>query len=240
MKKLRTSLLLPAELAETTASYLRLIAEAELAEPFIARITTLLTEDLTMLNSAITAVRLNNYVEDVSLADAIRDDLFIGFRDTVDAYARRRDETLLEAYQKIWQLIEKAGTMLYTAGYAEQSGKLEALFAQLDKPTNQEAITLLNATGIYAELKTAQASFTSIYRTRLEADTTIDYPTLRDAKSRIVLHINALLNALYIIHETEPATYDALIEQIDAATAAIMSTARARKSRSTNEEDEEI
>lgn len=236
MKKLRTSLLLPAELAETVSSYLRIIAAAGLADPFINRIISLLTADLVVLNKAITAVRLNNYVDEVSSADAIRDDLFIGFRDLVDAYKRRRDQALIAAHQKIWQLIEKAGTQLYIAGYAEQSGKLEALFLELDKTTNQEALTLLNATGIYEELKAAQEAFTSIYKTRLEADSTIDYPTLKDAKSRTIPHVNALLSALEVLNETEPEAHSALTEQIDSATSAIMSTARSRQTRKSSDE----
>jgi len=100
--------------------------------PFITRITGMLHDDMDELNRAITAVRINNLIDDVSTSDAIQDDLFIGFRELVDAHKRRRKPILVDAYEKIWNVIEKAGTRIYLLGYTEQSGKLEALFAELD------------------------------------------------------------------------------------------------------------
>ena len=45
---------------------------------------------------------------------------------------RRKKPHLKEAYDQVWPIIKKAGTRLYRLGYQEQSGKLKALFQELD------------------------------------------------------------------------------------------------------------
>lgn len=235
VKKLSASLLLPAELAETVSAYIRTIVDSGLGNSFILGIIMLLEKDLKGLNNALTAVRVNQLVDDVSEADAIRDDLFIGFRDLVDAYKRRRDASLIAAYEMIWPIIEKAGTRLYGLGYTEQSGKLEALFAKLDKPKYQEALTILNAIGIYAELKQAQKRFLKLYNDRQDIDTS-SFLTLKEAKRPTVPHVNSLLDALNILDEVEPDTHTDIINKVNAITSSIMTTVRARKTKSENDD----
>lgn len=202
IKKLRTSFLLPAELVSTASRYVAATADLSAADPFIARITGLLTADIATLNAALTAVRTNKLVDDVAAADATRDDLFVGFRDLIDAHKRRTAPAIVAAYEQIWGIIAQAGTTLYRLGYTEQSGKMEALFAELDKAENQAAIATMHADAIYADLKQAQADFVAIYNDRLQEDTLKDYPTLSEAKSKTVPHVNILLDAINILDET--------------------------------------
>ncbi len=237
IKKLRTSFLMPAELAETASKYVAATATLSTADPFIARITGLITTDITQLNQAITAVRVNKLVDDVAEADAARDDLFIGFKDLIDAYKRRTNPTLKEAYSQIWPIIQQAGTRLYLLGYNEQSGKMEALFTELDKPENISALAAMHADGLYEELKQSQENFASIYNDRLNEDTLKNYPTLKEAKSKTIPHVNILLDALAILEETDPGTHSNLISQVNAITTEIMAVARARKSRSEGDEN---
>lgn len=236
MKNLSSSLLLPAELAETSSAYLRVIEESGLDNSFVNGLTALVKEDLITLNKALTATRDNQLVDDVAKADAVRDDLFIGLRDLIDAYKRRLNPALLEAYEKLWPIIEKSGTTLYRLGYTEQSGKLEALFAELDLPEAQAALTALHATELYADLKQAQTDFVILYQQRLEVDIAQDYPTLREARGTLVPHLNSLLKALEILELTEPNVHTALLDKVDAITTAAMIPARARKTRSENQE----
>ncbi|MFY0687572.1 MAG: hypothetical protein JXQ90_10435 [Cyclobacteriaceae bacterium] len=235
INELRTSYLLPSELSETVNAYLKVLQDDQPENPFLDRITGLLLEDLNMLNQAITAVRINQLIDDVAAADALRDDLFIGFRDLINAYKRRRDESLVEAYERVWPVIEKAGTRLYSLGYTDQSGKLEAMFAELDKTGQQASITQLNAQGIYEELKAAQEEFAILYQERLELDNQHDYPTLKEARRAIVPHVNSLINALDVLSETEPDTYGGLINKINVITKQVNTSARARRSRARSE-----
>lgn len=231
---------MPAELAETANKYVAINANLSTTDPFIARITGLITNDIIQLNQAITAVRVNKLVDDVAAADAARDDLFIGFKDLIDAYKRRTSQTLKDAHAQIWPIIQQAGTRLYLLGYTEQSGKMEALFDELDKAENLAALAAMHADGLYEELKQAQEDFVTIYNNRLNEDTLKNYPTLKEAKSKTTPHVNILLDALAILEETEPGVHDTLINQMNSITTEIMAVARARKSRGEIEGESEV
>lgn len=231
IKKLRTSYLLPAELTETISRYLKAMDDVKLKDPFIKRIGGLLETDNETLNQAITAVRINRLIDDVSEADALRDDLFIGFRDMLDAYKRRKSDAISNAYQTVWPILEKAGTRLHALGYTAQSGKMEALFQELDKQENQEALTTLGLTDLYAELKDSQDDFAAIYNDRLDEDTKKNYPTLKDAKRKAIPHVNILIDAIGILEETDTEAHQELVSKMNAITTEITSIALSRKSK---------
>ena len=238
LNKLRTSLLLPAELAEAAAKYIQSIASEGLSDPFIDKVTTLLNKGIDQLKEALTAVRVNVLIERVAEADAIRDDSYIGFKDMVDAAKRRRSEEIQGAYQSIWPIIEKAGTLLYTEGYTQQSGKLKALFAELDKAENQAYLVTLGADSFYAELKQAEADFQQLYNDRLDEDGKKDYPTLAEARKATIPYLNVLIDAINVLETTAPGSYTLLITKMNAITSEVMSAARARKTR--REVDERV
>ena len=231
IKILRTSYLLPAELAETTSRYLDALAESQLSDPFLERLITLLEAGISTLQEALVAVRTNGLVKAVKAADALRDDLFIGLKDLVKAGQRRRGSTFRDAYRAIWPLIEQAGVLLYRESYAEQSGKLKALFAELDKAEYRPHLAALHAETLYAELKQAEAAFVEQNTLRLEEDARKDFPTLEEGKRKTVPYLRRLLEAIDTLDETEPGTYTALIAKLNVITTEVETVALARKTR---------
>ena len=254
LEKLRTSLLLPSELSDTTTRYKQTLmstgiissddnnpgggdliaSESETpatVEPFVEKIVALLDEDQLRMANAMTAVRQNELVTELAKADAIRDDLFIGFRDLVDASKRRQQTEIQEAWQQVWPVIVSAGTRLYTLGYAAQSGRLEALIGKLDQSEYQTALGVMGLTDIYDELKMAQQDFAAMHDQRLSRELAQQYPSLRNAKAPMVKHLNGLLGALDILGETDPESYTPVIEKMNIITNDIMSIARARRTR---------
>ena len=115
---------------------------------------------------------------------------------------------------------------------------MEVLFKELDKPENQEAISLLNLKVVYDELKASQEEFLDIYEDRLSEDAKKDYPTLREASSKAIPHLNKLIDAISILEEVEPGEHDGLVNRMNAITTEFTSIARARKSRSENGEED--
>lgn len=250
MEKLRTSFLLPAELADTVLRYQQVLVDGailpneggdtEAREPFLQKVFTFLNDDQKRVQKALTAVRSNLLVEALTEADATRDDLFIGFRDTIDAFKRRKSADLQEAYQLVWPVIKSIGTRLNTLSYAGESGRLDALFEELDQEPFQVALTTLKAKEVYDELKQAQADFVVIHDMRLDKDVKRNYPTLSTAKASMVKHVNILLGTLELLGEAEPESYSDVVEKINGITVEVMTMARARKTRQEGgEEDSE-
>ncbi|MEL6560491.1 MAG: DUF6261 family protein [Bacteroidota bacterium] len=240
--KLRTSYLLPAELADVTKTVILLVKASGIPESLILRLLDLLQIDLDLLNVALTAVRKNELIEEVAEADAVLDDMFLAFRDTVEIGKRKRDKASVMAYQRLWNVLEKADLRLYRLGYSEKAGKLSALLNELDKPEFQADIALLRASEFYSDLKFAESEFDSLYNSKLDVDNKKKYPTLAKAKSQIVPHINILLGTISVLEESpgdaDPAAVTALVEKINGTTTEIMATAKARKTRNENRKKE--
>lgn len=239
MKKLSIRHLQPAEILETATRYQTAIVDSTLDESFISRVITLLETDKINLQGAISAIRTNSYVDDVSDADDLRDDLYVSFRDMVAAYKRRKGDTMKNAYQAVWPILEQAGTQLYRLGYTQQSGQMQALFTELDKAAAQDAITTLGLLDLYSELKQSQEDFVAVYTDRLEEDAQKNYPTLREARSKILPHLNILISAMGILLESEPETWQTVADQFNAITTEMMSIASNRKTRKQEDQESE-
>ena len=142
LKKLRTSFLLPAELAEIIGKYIIAILTLGTVDPFIMRIIGLLQTDEKNIKGALSVVK-NAKIRAVAEADSIREDLFVGLRDNIESSRRRKDPAVKEALALSWPIFESIGLQVYRLGYVEQSGKLDALIDELDNPDNQAPLTTL-------------------------------------------------------------------------------------------------
>lgn len=228
IKKLRTSYLLPEELAKTVEKYLELTKPLAQTEPFIGKVTHLLEENLEKLNVALETVHLNKFVSKVAAADATRDDLFIGFRETIDSQKRRKNNSIIEAYEKVWAVIEEHGTDLFMLNYAEQSEKMESLFSELDTEEYQKALEELHAKEQYEELKYAQMDFDAIYDDEIDEEAKENYPSIGEAKGNIIPLINSLFDAINILCLTESGNHEVLVEKLNRITGNVMKIAKAR------------
>lgn len=240
LKKLRTSYLLPAELLAIANDYTAIFNESKINDPFVTRVLNFLSEGQTSMQQALTAVRQNTLITELSEADAVRDDLYIGFRDWIDANRRRHRPVIQEASDLVWPVIEQAGIKLYRLGYSEQSGRLDALFHTLDEGKYQAAMSRLQAINLYNELKEAQSNFTSLYQERIDADLLNDYPTLSEAKSKLAFRINALMITLEVLDDTSGEEHNELVSKINSVTSTYMTRGRARKTRADNETEPPI
>lgn len=234
--KLRTSFLLPAELTEITSKFISTTEQANITEPYVQKLLDLLRKDVKDLNKALTSLRVNSMVVAAAEADGIRDDLFIAFRDTVEIGKRRQKTEIMQAYQKVFSVLEKADLRLYRLGYTEKSGRLAALFSEMDQPDFQANLVLLNADELYIELKEAEDNFQSIYAQRLNEDISNSAPGIVEARRKAVPHVNIFLGVLSTLEVFEPEVYEILAPKINAITAEIMAIARARKTRNENDE----
>lgn len=231
IKKLSTGLLLPSELEDAIKQYIHVVEESTLHEPFITRITDLLGLDLEVLHDALTAMQKDKLVNAVSQADSRRDDLFIGFCKLIKAHERLHSPAIEAAYEVIWPEIYKAGTDLHALSYEAQTEKMDELLKVMDNPSKQMALGALNALSLYDEMKESQEKFSKIYNNKLKVEARKNYPTLREAKSKAIPHVNALLNAVDILEETGEESIEDLVMSLNHITDQMMEKVRERTNR---------
>ena len=203
IKPIRTSLLLPAELAEISTQFKNAIEKAAINHSFINTLLTLLAEDIDQISQALTGVRLNQLVDDLLEADAVRDDSFLGFKNHINNAQRRKGEEVKLAYEGIWAILDQTGLMLYRDGYNEQTAKLTALFIELDKPENQAALQILNALGVVHRTQNRSGTFKNLYEERIKLDETKDFPSITNARKPLIRHLSVLQGVLEVVEETE-------------------------------------
>ena len=241
IEKLKTSLLEPIELLEITTQYRQVLEDLKIVqgkgaalaakEPFLQKLLVLMEADGKQLTDALAAVRKNNVVSRLAQANKSSDDLFISFKNVVNASRLRRTKELSQAHQLVWPVIEQAGTRLYRLGYKRKAGLLLSMFAELDKAPYQAALAALKAREVYFELKNAQADVERVYQQKVKHDQKLQAPTVTETKAPVIQHLYVLLGALGVLVRAEPEVYEPVIKRFNRITGHFMAVARARKTR---------
>ncbi len=106
----------------------------------------------------------------VAEADAIRDDLFVSFRDVVNGFAGMRGLAIQSSALELKQVINQHGNGLYTLSYGDESSHLDKLIEALNQADKQSKLESLHLTDSYLLLKNAQQAFTTLYNKQVEAN----------------------------------------------------------------------
>lgn len=228
-----------AELVEATDFYNDTLETRFPESTFIMAIIAFTKPPLEKLKQALLALRSNALVKELGELDLLRDNAFIMFRDYISLYARSAVEAKKAAYDRIWPLIKKAGVGLWSLGDAEETGKLQSLFLELDKTERQADLQELNAiTEFYAPLKTAEANFEALTANKLDDVAKENIPTIKASRTELEPLIRDLFPALrWLARTTEAANDLRWIDTMNEKTDLVMTQVAARRSRKDNEEE---
>lgn len=227
------------ELAETADNYLNIIKTHLAGSTFLMSLLPVILMAVEKMRSALGAIRANALVKQTFDLDQVRDNRFVMLRDMIAAFEKTDIPEEKEAYELLWPVFVKVGIRLYTKGYLEQSARLEVLFQEFDKPEYQAAMDTLGVKGRYANLKTAEEDFKAIYDDRLEEDTKINYPTLREARLELSPLVADLIPTLRNVARTAEEGADlSWMELINEQTDRVMTQVAARRTRKNTQEEE--
>ena len=101
--------------------------------------------------------------EKLAKADNKRDGAFLALKLFIEGYLKWNTEKYTTAAEKMWDVLKRHGLNLNREPYEEESGLLESLFIELDKPAMVEAVTTLKQTELITFLKDSQKEFREIY-----------------------------------------------------------------------------
>ena len=166
--------------------------------------------------------------------DQARDNAFIGFRDYASSYSHSSDSVMATAGRNLTVIIETTGNSIHSMGYAVETAKLNALIANLGTPAALTDMGTIGATKWYDELKTSQDEFENIYKAKIDTESAIDLPLIREARARITRCLRALLSFIDMNGELDTAKFGALNSKIDEIITEITAIARARETRKGN------
>ena len=173
--------------------------------------------------------------------DKRRDRGYISFRDIVEGMSVSIIDDVAALAIPLYALIEKYGTQLYTSGYQAESSLLKSMFAEFDKPDNQDKLVTLNIIQFYDALKTAEAEFLAISSLKTEEKSTTkqEQEAATNVSPEVILALTKLVALLQVYAEVEPTVYGTAYQNIATFIAEITATARARKTRKGNKDGDE-
>lgn len=95
----------------------------------------------------------------------------------------------------------------------------------------------IGATEWFEQLKTSQAEFEKIYNAKIETESAIDFPLVKDSRERIIKYLKGLINYIDINTNLDEAKFVPLKDKIDEIIKEIVAIIRARETRSENKKE---
>ncbi len=176
----------------------------------------------------------SNFTPLLLLQDQARDNAFIGFRDYASSYSHSSDNVMAIAGLNLTAIIETTGNSIHSMGYAVETAKLNTLIANFGTPAALRDMETIGATKWYNELKTSQDAFETIYKTKIDTESAIDLPLIKESRGRITKFLRALLNYIEISGEMDSKIFGPINDKIDEIIIEITAIARARQTRKGN------
>ena len=173
------------------------------------------------------------------VSDQERDDDFISLRDYTSSFIHGKNPIQAAAGRSIMSIIDNVGKSIYNLGYAEETSKMNTLIEALETPSAQQALATIGATERFEALKSSQDEFEKTYQIKIKTESDINYPLVKDSKSRITKYLKTLLYYIDTNSDLDGAVYGAAKEAINQIITDTVAIAHSRATRIENAEDKE-
>jgi len=234
MKKLPFSLLSSNELF-TTSSRINEACKLSLSsDVYISNLYSSIDQGNNDLSKGLGKSLNSDFTPLLLVQDQLRDNAFIGLRDFASSFSHSNDEAKATAGKNLTGIFETTGNSAYSLGYSVETAKLNSLIMNLSTPASLKDMESIGATEWFEQLKTSQAEFERVYNSKIDTESAIDLPLIKDARDRITKYLKALLSYIDINAELDPVKYSAIADKIDEIITEIVAIARARETRKGN------
>ena len=207
---------------------------------YVTSLCSLLGTGISDMEKALGKALKSEFTPVLFQKDAERDSAYLGLRNFIKSYVHSRDSVKAGAAIKLLSVIENAGNNIYRLGYVDETAKLNALILSLKAGEMAQALQTTGATEWFQEMETAQLEFEKAYKEKVDMESAIDYPLLKDSKNRIAKTLKALLSFVESNAELTPAQYKPVEEKINEVITSIVSITRARITRVENEKKQVV
>ena len=142
---------------------------------------------------------------------------------------------------KLYAIFEKHGATAHKPGYKNETAILILLIAEFDLPANQILLNELNLSPYYESLKTAHAIFDSKSKQKSDEKTilAIDSEPTTAILEELITAMEDLLAMVRLNNQIDKVTYGEIYSQLVTYINEINTSARARKTRKQNSNDQE-
>lgn len=236
MQELHTTLLNNAELIAAATRILPVMEPVMSNEPLLMKVSAAAAKDADELGEAEAADRSDPFTQPLKDADAARDAAFVAARDYCKAFTSLPAGAKRAAGDLVSGVFNGHGVSLHRLGYAQQTGRMVDLFAELDAAPVKTALVAINGTEFVQGMKETQTAFEELIKQRAAAKADGGPPVLLTPSRRnLTRRLAFLLESVAVWSEVEaPPELAAVIARLDALISEIMAPARTRRTREAN------
>lgn len=206
------------------------------SHPWLGPLVTDVRTQITAMNLSRGRELGSELTDDLAAADVARDQVFLEFRTGLDYFRQKPDVAKRTAAENLLALIRRRDYSLQVLGDREQSVQLKALLADLATPAAQADLTTLGLTVEVTTLQQRQQAFDTLVDQRETADTVKkQIPALLSVRALLREDVSLIRDSLASAERREPATYAALAAEISEHITSVSTTAHARRTRRTGD-----
>ena len=231
MKKLPLRSLTSNELYTTSGRIVEACKTSPGENEYIATLCALVVKANSDLIKALGKALNSEFTPLLLQKDLGRDNGFIGLRDYISSYSHSSDPAKAAAGKNLSLIFDAAGNTIYTLGYAAKTAKLNALLTNLNASSAQKDLELIGAVDWFKQLQIAQNEFEKIYKTKIDTESAIDSPIVKDAKEQIYRYLKGLFSYIDINCELQSEKFPPLSDKIDEIITDVLTVIRSRETR---------
>lgn len=228
MKNFPFSILIIKELYTFSKRVLDIVTTPLAENTYVKSLCKSLSDANTNLEKAMGRALTSEFTPILIEKDKVRDDVFIGLRDYVNAFTRNQIQAKSTAGLYLSGVIDAFGNTLYRDPYAIETAELNSLLLSLKKPEAVQSLTTLAGAEWVEQLTTAQDDFEKTYQDKVTTEASINYPLAAESKQIITKYMDSLLNYIDGNSEYESATFSPLKAQLEDVIVDVIAQARTR------------
>lgn len=184
--------------------------------------------------------RSSEYTEWLNVKDHRRDESFLAFRNLMEAFTHRKDESMLAAAEKIILIIKGHGWTLQNGGKKVQSAKMASLVKELSSEANQALITSLSANDWYQDMVADNAVYDQMLEEKSNTNNNQAVYDMATVYQELQTACEELFEAVEVLNRISPdVVYTQIATFSNDCTQRYLAAARTRKTKNENSAVEE-
>lgn len=239
MKKLSLTQLNSSETYAASTRILKILIDRLPNDNYVKAMIPILSKGTNGMEQALGRSLKSEFTPLLLTKDEIRDNCFLAMRDYIRSKTRNKDKEIATAATKLYITITDLGVGLYHLGFADETTKLNTLRTQFKTAEYSNLLSTIVATDLFEELDEAQQDFENTYKNKVDTESEINLPLLKDSKNLIAKTLQPLLGYVESNVLVDAGTFKPIEATIDEIITDIVSIAHARMTREANEKKQQ-
>ncbi len=235
MLKVNHSILTDAERLTLATRILSILEKVTIEECAVAtEFTQAITKASDQLSQALGKTAATTLTEAINSADDQRDEALNFIYRSIKLFQEKRDPQIAKASQLLKEIYDEAFIGINLNNKSEESAGIERFFEKLENAEAQTAIVTIHIDEEVKSLKESHTKYVALVVERAQVKETRDTPSLVPSRKKFKNYFNALQSFVNFKVDNGNDLYTNLAEEMNSPITEIMSVARSRNTRKSN------